>query len=424
MSFEKLLSENKFAVERFVHFKISDYEDAEDVIQEIYVTAFQKFKDLSSVSKFKAWIICIAKNKCNDYYRKKAGEIEFTDFDLNLITYEQNKFGITEPSDVFEIICSLNDKSRQILYMYYYLELSQEEIACRLTVPLGTVKSRLYYAKQKVKEKYPYRPIKKGDTIMNKLPNKLPDYTIKKSEKQSFETLCQELMGWLIVPKLNEKICWALYELPSRNKTQYVEAEVVGIAEVHTVQGVEISAKEYNPIDSEKIDNELLSERSFVAQLTDSHCRFLAESHKIEGVKKLYTFLDGEEFTRNWGYGKDNCGRETHIFCKNLIKANKNNYETNENCVDVIGRYIVTIGNMEFDTICVMDIETYDNGVVTQQYIDKNGRTILWCRFNADDWKFEKYGKRWSEILPDNDQIVVNGKTYVHWYDCISDYIF
>lgn len=423
MNFEKLLSENKFAVERFVHFKISDYEDAEDVIQEIYVTAFLKFKDLSNESKFKAWIISIAKNKCNDYYRKKAAEIEFTDFDLNAIPYEQNKFGRTEPSDIIETICSMNDKSRQILYMHYYLDLSQEEISCWLSVPIGTVKSRLYYAKQKFKEKYPYKPTNKGDIIMNKLPNKLPNYIIKKSEKLHFETECQELMGWLIVPKLNEKIAWALYEFPSRNKTQYVEAEVTGSAEVHTVKGVEISAKEYNPMDNEKLDNELLSERFFVAQLTDSHCRFLAESHKTEGVKKLYTFLDGEEFTRNWGYGKDNCGRETHIFQKNQIKENKNGYESKENCVDVIGRYIITIGNMEFDTICLMDIETYDNGVITQQYIDKNGRTILWRRFNADDWKYEKYGEKWSEKLPDNEQIVVNGKTYVHWYDCISDYI-
>ncbi len=91
--------------------------------------------------------------------------------------------------------------------------------------------------------------------------------------------------------------------------------------------------------------------------------------------------------------------------------------------MDIVGRYIVTIGNKEFDTVCVMDIESYDKGVVTEQYIDQNGRTILWRRFNANDWHFEKYNKLWSEILPYNEMITVNGKTYVHWYDCISDYM-
>ncbi|MBQ2798138.1 MAG: hypothetical protein IJF09_01985, partial [Ruminiclostridium sp.] len=72
---------------------------------------------------------------------------------------------------------------------------------------------------------------------------------------------------------------------------------------------------------------------------------------------------------------------------------------------------------------CVMDIETYDGGVVSEQYLDKNGRTILWRRFNRNDWAKDRYKKNWTEILPDNECITVNGEVYVHWYDCITDYI-
>ena len=35
----------------------------------------------------------------------------------------------------------------------------------------------------------------------------------------------------------------------------------------------------------------------------------------------------------------------------------------------------------------------------------------------------ERYKKPWSEQLPENDRLIVNGTTYVHWYDCITDYI-
>lgn len=31
--------------------------------------------------------------------------------------------------------------------------------------------------------------------------------------------------------------------------------------------------------------------------------------------------------------------------------------------------------------------------------------------------------KTWSEKLPDNERLTINGVAYVHWYDCISDYI-
>lgn len=39
------------------------------------------------------------------------------------------------------------------------------------------------------------------------------------------------------------------------------------------------------------------------------------------------------------------------------------------------------------------------------------------------DWAIDRYKKPWSEQLPENDRLTVNGTTYVHWYDCITDYI-
>ena len=71
----------------------------------------------------------------------------------------------------------------------------------------------------------------------------------------------------------------------------------------------------------------------------------------------------------------------------------------------------------------LMDIETSNCGVVSEQFLDKDGMTILWRRFNRDDWAIDRYKKKWSEQLPENDKLTVNGTTYVHWYDCITDYI-
>ena len=68
-------------------------------------------------------------------------------------------------------------------------------------------------------------------------------------------------------------------------------------------------------------------------------------------------------------------------------------------------------------------ISLFHGGPLTEQYIDKTGRTVLWRRFNRDDWEIGKYGMKWSERFPENQRITVNGATYVHWYDCISDYV-
>ncbi len=44
-------------------------------------------------------------------------------------------------------------------------------------------------------------------------------------------------------------------------------------------------------------------------------------------------------------------------------------------------------------------------------------------RFNRNDWQPESYGKPWTELLPDSERLTINGETFVHWYDCITDYI-
>ena len=61
--------------------------------------------------------------------------------------------------------------------------------------------------------------------------------------------------------------------------------------------------------------------------------------------------------------------------------------------------------------------------MITEQFLDQNGKTILWRRYNRDDWAKNIYGKTWSEMLPENETLIVDNILYVHWYDCITDYI-
>ena len=174
-----------------------------------------------------------------------------------------------------------------------------------------------------------------------------------------------------------------------------------------------------------RIDGADQAQRRFVAQLTETHCRILAESHVEGGVRKLYTFLDGGDFLDSWGFGEDNCGNEVSISPKGDIRREGSCVTAADKpfLLDVVGRYTVEIGGKRYDTVCVMDIETYNGGVASEQYLDREGRTVLWRRFNRDDWAIERYGRPWHELLPENERLTINGETYVHWYDCITDHI-
>lgn len=424
--FEILLNECKNAVDRFVWFKLSSKADADDVLQDTYLTTFQKFDTLADKSHFKAWIISIARNKCNDYYRRKAKSVDVSIDELTEQPLTARRYGYVEQHDVYDTLESLSENDKQIINLFYIQGYNQSEISQRLNIPIGTVKSRLYTARNNFKRLYlPDTIYRKVDENMKKLPEIMPEYTITKLDKEPFSVKWEELMGWFIVPKLGEKLNWAIYDVPKRNRTEYDEMQVVGKAEIHGIEGVEIAVKQYTPMDCNKTDNDKIAERTFIAQLTDTHCRFLAESHISGGVKKCYTFLDGDEFIPNWGFGENNCGNEVNLSVKGDIIRNGSEITAADKpfLLDVVGRYEVKIGGKSYDTICVMDIETYDGGVVSEQYLDKNGRTILWRRFNRNDWAKDRYKKNWTEILPENERITVNGEVYVHWYNCITDYI-
>lgn len=419
--FESLLNEHKGSVERFVKFRIPSGADADDVLQEVYLAAYRKFTKLKKREAFKAWIISIAKNKCRDYFRVKASQLEIPLDCMTETLLFESRYGISCVNTVRETLGLLGDNDKRILYLFFWKELPQTEIARILNIPVGTVKSRLHTAKQRFKSKYPYRTeAPKGDNSMKRMPEFIPEYTIEKSSEPPFEVKWEELMGWFLVPKLGEKLTWGMYDIPSRKCDHVYDMQVTGKAKVHGIEGVELTAREAAYSDKKDVVN-----RTFVAQLTDTHCRFLASLRNDGDIRNYITFLDEDDFYPAWGFGEDNCGNEVNLTVKGDIKRDGSTVTTADKnfLLDIVGRYTVTIGGKSYDTVCVMDIETYNCGVVSEQFLDKNGKTVLWRRYNRDNWAIDRYKKPWSEQLPDNERLVVNGTVYVHWYDCITDYV-
>ena len=143
--FEKLLHENLIPLQRYVNFKIANKHDAEDIIQDVCLSATLKFDTLSNHAAFKAWLIGIAKHKCLDYYRRKAANPNVSLESFSESSLRIGKPGSTEYSAVRDTLDTLDAKERQILYLYFFKDLSQEDISRQLSIPIGTVKSRLHY---------------------------------------------------------------------------------------------------------------------------------------------------------------------------------------------------------------------------------------------------------------------------------------
>ena len=412
MEFETLLKENKTAIEVYVKYRVSSYADQQDLLQEICLQAYQKFPELKNEASFKPWLISIARNKINDYYRRKAKENEVVlNEDLPFVSL-QRSFN----EKVYATLKLLSESDKEILILFYWKEYSIKEIADLLRVPEGTVKSRLYNARKHFKNRYP----KEEKMKTKKMPEILPEYRITKIDDEPFEVVWEELMGWFLIPKEGNRLRFGIYDFPSRNCSETIEMNCQGKAEVHGLRGVKVFAQECDVRGN-------IIERRFVAQLSDTHCRFLSESHEEEGITKYFTFLDGDAFLNNWGFGPDNIGNPIHLKQKGKITKEGNRVTVNESqeVMDVVGRYKISINGKAYDTTCLMDIGVYDDEICSEQYIDKSGKTVLWRRFNRGNkrWLFDGFETIENEKLKGNEKLYINNKVCYHWYDCITDYV-
>lgn len=419
--FEKLLQKHLGPLERFIYYMMPSKTIGEDILQEVLLTAFENCGALQDEDRFKGWILKIAANKCNDFYRQRGRQKEVTLNESVIEQYSQSRYGMTIQESVQDTLEVLKETERQILSRYYLESLPQAEIARQLAIPLGTVKSRLHTARKSFRQAYLYPPPKEGEMIMENLPQRMPKYRLIEPGKSPFPVKWKEITGFFLVPRLGEKVSWAMYDFPEKNQTRLYNLAVTGSAVVHGVQGIEVLSREWEPQSPEKWE-----ERRFIVQLTDTHFRMLAEGYTEDGIKHYHTFLDADSFLPNWGFGEDNCGREISLQPKGIItrKGSAISYDRDTpGLMDVTGRYQVEIGGRSYDTVLVVDIQPENGGVMTESYLDKNGRTVLWRRFNGDEWARGPKGKKWSERYPENERVTVNGEVFVHWYDCLTDHI-
>ena len=112
--FEELLERERSSIERYVRYKLNGTSDAQDIIQEVFLTAYQKFDQLKDTGAFKAWMISIAANKCRDYFRQKAAKMELPIDELNVSEISLSRYGLTVNETVQETLEKLGSKEIKI----------------------------------------------------------------------------------------------------------------------------------------------------------------------------------------------------------------------------------------------------------------------------------------------------------------------
>jgi RNA polymerase sigma-70 factor (ECF subfamily) len=137
--------------------------DAEDLLQETFLKAYRFWDQYEQGTNIRAWLFRILKNSFINRYRKESKEPETVDFNdvQNYYTVlkggaaekEQNWFAGLLTDDVAKAIADLPDDFRTVVILCDIEGLTYEEIADFVSVPLGTVRSRLHRGRKLLREK-------------------------------------------------------------------------------------------------------------------------------------------------------------------------------------------------------------------------------------------------------------------------------
>jgi RNA polymerase sigma-70 factor (ECF subfamily) len=143
---------------------VRNIDDADDIVQDTFLKAFNALHTYNHAFPFPAWLNKIASNTCIDYFRKKRiRPISIEQLNTNGIDMYDIIPDATIPIDIAlihaetkeQLLQSINQlpaRYKECIQLRHFEELSYEEIALKMNLPLGTIKITLFRARKMLQQ--------------------------------------------------------------------------------------------------------------------------------------------------------------------------------------------------------------------------------------------------------------------------------
>lgn len=149
-AFDQLVRKYQSPVRRFfLHLTCGDGELSDDLAQDTFLKAYTHLASFKNLSSFQTWVYRIAYNVFYDYLRnrKETEDLETYRVDAQCSTLQKD---IGRQLDIYRALAVLKEIERTCITLFFMEDLSLEKIAGITGCPVGTVKSHLSRAKEKM----------------------------------------------------------------------------------------------------------------------------------------------------------------------------------------------------------------------------------------------------------------------------------
>ena len=393
---EKIYNEAYRAVYWTAMSLLKNEADAEDVVQDTFVTLIESYDTIQDKSKVTAWLKKIAANKClNRLTRTKTDSVEDEFFDdVEAVAEDFLPDSLVESEEMRRIVMDiinnkLSEDIRRTLILFYFDEMSTKEIAEALGIPQGTVSWRLNFAKKTIKkevEKYEKDHDTKLFAVMA-LPF-LSKLFIKEAEQVAFKAMPASLMNLSASAKVPAKGAGTKIASQAAKKGTGIMAKkiiigsIAAVVAVASITGAIIfitknTDKTPEPMRREKVrdddddnDRKETKETDVETEPSDPSVAFVDyESYEITTT---YPFNEG----RAWCEFKNGNGKLTYA----LIDTNGVALYTNSEFRDSDERLVI-------DGLTYLTQVDFDDEGTAFIILDKDGHE-LYSEVNSEDESF------------------------------------
>lgn len=142
-AYESLYQEYFPKISRFVSFRVSHKETAEDLVAEIFVKAWESLQANREISSFPKWLFTISRNRVIDHYRTKKSTADLFELE-NLLEYEDNIVNAIDldiaSREFLQALDRLKPDQQQVIRLKFLEDLENEEIGAIIDKSPGTIR--------------------------------------------------------------------------------------------------------------------------------------------------------------------------------------------------------------------------------------------------------------------------------------------
>ncbi len=133
---------------------LEDADRADDVLQDVWLTVYKKINTLRDASAFSVWLYRTARNRAIGVLRDERRYVFVEQYDETCsVDDERDSLSFDDIDKLHRVLTTLSPEQKEAIVLRFFEQMNYQEISEVMGCSLGTVRSRIHYAKQELRKK-------------------------------------------------------------------------------------------------------------------------------------------------------------------------------------------------------------------------------------------------------------------------------